>query len=94
MYRSFALAGLMLAFLSAAARAEEANRYEIVLVPSRVPASQEKGEPILIDRQTGRTWTLATEFDATTFAPKESYWVPLSFKAVPAEEGKPFLPPN
>ena len=34
-------------------------------------------------------WVLVTEFDPTTFAPKDSTWVPLHFKVEPADSSKP-----
>ena len=92
MSRAFAIACLTLGLLAAPARADDANRYEIVVVPSA--AGDGKTEAMLIDRQTGKTWLRAAEFDPTTFAVKDTYWVPQQFKLLPPEENKPFLPPN
>jgi len=94
MNRALVIACLSLGLLSPAARAEDANRYEVVVVPAAGMTADNKTETLLIDRQTGKTWVLTTEFDATTFAPKDTSWVPLHFKVEPADNSKPFLPPN
>ena len=92
MQRAFPIAGLTLALLAPAARADDANRYEIVVVPSA--AGDGKSETMLIDRQTGKTWLRMTEFDPATFREKDSYWVPQHFKVLPPEDSKSLLPPN
>jgi hypothetical protein len=92
MSRVFPIACLAVGLLAAPARADDANRYEIVVVPSA--AGDGKTEAMLIDRQTGKTWLRTAEFDPTTFAVKDTYWVPQQFKLLPPEENKPFLPPN
>jgi len=97
--RRFAVAGLVrvlpaFVLLAPAARADDANRYEIVIVPTAGVASEGKTETILLDRQTGRTWMRTTEFDPTTFQPKEIYWLPQHFKALPPDDSKPLLPPS
>jgi len=92
MYRAFLIACVVLGLLAPAARADDANRYEIVVVPS--PAGDGKTETMLLDRQTGRAWVRTAEFDPTTFGVKDTYWVAQKFKVLPPEENKPLLPPN
>jgi hypothetical protein len=82
MYRAFPIACLTLGLLAPAARADDANRYEIVVVP----ASATPGD--------GKTETLLIDFDPTTFAAKSTYWVSQPFKVLPPEDDKPLLPPN
>jgi hypothetical protein len=94
MYRAFPIACLTLALLAPAARADDANRYEIVVVPASATPGDGKTETLLIDRQTGKTWMRTTDFDPATFAAKSTYWVPQPFKVVPPEADKPFVPPN
>ena len=94
MKRALLIACLSLGLLSPAARAEDANRYEVLVVPETGLAVDKNTQTLLIDRQTGKTWVLVTEFDPTTFAPKDSTWVPLHFKVEPADSSKPFQPPN
>jgi hypothetical protein len=74
MSRAFPIACLTLGLLASPARADDANRYEIIVVPSA--AGDGKSETMLIDRQTGKTWLRAAEFEPTTFAVKDTYWVP------------------
>jgi len=94
MYRAFPIFCLTLGLLAAAARADDANRYEIVVVPASATPGDGKTETLLIDRQTGKTWMRTTDFDPATFAAKSTYWVPQQFKVLPPEADKPFLPPN
>ena len=94
MYRAFPIACLMLCLLVPAARADDASRYEILVVPASAKPGDGNTETLLIDRQTGRTWMRITEFDPATFTAKDTYWTPLRFQVLPAEENKPFLPPN
>jgi len=94
MYRAVPIACVALALLVPAARADDANRYEIVVVPASATPGDGKTETLLIDRQTGRTWMRTTDFDPATFTAKSTYWMPQPFKAVLPEDDKPFLPPN
>lgn len=94
MYRAFPIACLTLGLLAPAARADDANRYEIVVVPASANLADGKTETLLIDRQTGKTWMRTTDFDPATLAAKSTYWVPQPFKVLAPEENKPFLPPN
>ena len=74
--------------------ADDATRYEIVVVPASATPGDGKTETLLIDRQTGKTWMRTTDFDPATFRAKETYWVPQPFKVLPPEDNKPLLPPN
>jgi hypothetical protein len=94
MYRAVPIACVTLGLLAPAARADDANRYEIVVVPASTTPGDGKTETLLIDRQTGKTWMRTTDFDPATFRAKETYWVPQPFKVLPPEDNKPLLPPN
>lgn len=94
MYRALPIVCLTLGLLAPPARGDDADRYEIVVVPSAATPGDGKTETLLIDRQTGKTWMRTTDFDPVTFTAKSTYWVPQPFKLQPPEENKPFLPPN
>jgi hypothetical protein len=93
MIRRCALACLLLAGLGHGAAADDAGRYDVVVVPSPDVTPADKTEALLIDHQTGRTWVLTTEYD-DTLRPQGTFWVPQKFKPVAAGEEKSLLPPN
>jgi len=94
MYRAFPLACLMLGLLAPPAKAYDASRYEILVVPAATKPGDGNTETLLVDRQTGRTWMRRTDFDPATFTAKDTYWTPLRFENLPPDDNKPFLPPN
>jgi len=94
MYRALPLACLTLGLLALPAMADDASRYEILVVPASTKPGDGNTETLLIDRQTGRTWMRKTDFDPATFTAKDTYWTPLRFEVVAPDANKPFLPPN
>src|SRR6185312_2087062 len=93
MYRALPIVCLTLGLLAPPARGDDADRYEIVVVPSAATPGEGKTETLLTTRQPRKTWLRTTDFDPLTFTATSTYWLPHPFKLQPPVDIMPFRPP-